>query len=579
VQVTVAPAAAAVAAGSSIQFSAQVQGDGENKGVVWSVNGIPGGNSTVGMIDAKGNFTAPALTQPANVSITATSIRNMLDSNTASLDILVPGKVAATTHPLVALYSLTPPANSTVFVQFGLDTTYGFQTAPQPAPSNGAPLNIQVAGMRAGTPYHMRAVVQLGNGVIFDDTDQTFMTGAVPSNILTQITATTTPGMTPQSGIEMLDTILPAGRLQVSAIDLSGNLVWYYHYTGKSAEFAQPVQFMPNGDLLLVISPGSEALLHAPTLPAGTISVVREIDLVGNTVKEISIDDLNARLITAGYNITLGNFHHDVLPLPNGHWIVLTSIIKAFTDLPYHPGTINVLGDALVDLDANLNPVWVWNAYDHLNINRQPTNFPDWTHSNAVIYSPDDGNLFLSVRHQNWVLKIDYQNGNGAGDILWHLGYQGEFTLSGGTSPTDWFYAQHGPHFVSPNSTGKFSLVLFDNGDDRVYPLTDPCTIKVTPSCRYSTVPVMDIDEQAMTASISFRYGVTPYSLWGGTAQVLKNGSVEFDVCAATSVPPSSEIYEVTQSATPQVVWHLHVDGQNAYRAFRLPSLYQGIQW
>ena len=63
-----------------------------------------------------------------------------------------------------------------------------------------------------------------------------------------------------------------------------------------------------------------------------------------------------------------------------------------------------MLGDALVDLDQNHNPVWVWDTFDHLcsatvttpclDINRHPLDFPDWTHSNALVYSPDDGNLF-----------------------------------------------------------------------------------------------------------------------------------------------------------------------------------------
>ena len=35
------------------------------------------------------------------------------------------------------------------------------------------------------------------------------------------------------------------------------------------------------------------------------------------------------------------------------------------------------------------------------------------------------------------------------------LGYQGDFTLVGGTDPTDWFYAQHGPSFVTTNTTGQ----------------------------------------------------------------------------------------------------------------------------
>ena len=126
-----------------------------------------------------------------------------------------------------------------------------------------------------------------------------------------------------------------------------------------------------------------------------------------------------------------------------------------------------MLGDALVDLDQNHNPVWVWDTFDHLcpatptgpclDINRHPLGFPDWTHSNALVYSPDDGNLILSMRNQSWVLKIDYQDGQGSGDILWRLGPQGDFTLTNG-GIDDWFYAQHYANFVSPNSTGVFNL-------------------------------------------------------------------------------------------------------------------------
>ena len=117
-------------------------------------------------------------------------------------------------------------------------------------------------------------------------------------------------------------------------------------------------------------------------------------------------------------------------------------------------------------------PVWAWNEFNHLDINRQPYSYPDWTHTNAVLYSPSDGNLIISIRHQNWLVKIDYNNGIGTGNIIWHLGYQGDFTLlnadgSTDTNPFDWFYAQHGPNFTTTNTSGQFSLVLFDNGDDR----------------------------------------------------------------------------------------------------------------
>ncbi len=204
--------------------------------------------------------------------------------------------------------------------------------------------------------------------------------------------------------------------------------------------------------------------------------------------------------------------------------------------------------------------------------------FPDWLHTNAILYSLDDGNVIISIRHQNWLLKIDYANGAGAGDIIWRLGYQGDFALSGGTDPTDWFYAQHGPSFVSTNTTGKFSLAVFDNGDDRFFPTGQVLCTTQSASC-YSTAQIYELDETAKTANLIFNAPVPSYSFFGGNMGVLANGNVEF--CASAESPSivAGDVYEITQSGSAQTVWHLKVSGQWIYRGQRLPSLYPGVQW
>ena len=234
------------------------------------------------------------------------------------------------------------------------------------------------------------------------------------------------------------------------------------------------------------------------------------------------------------------------------------------------------MGTAVVDLDPNENVAWVWDAFDHLDVNRHPMSFPDWTHGNALAYSADDGNLLLSLRHQSWVLKIDYQNGNGSGDILWKLGYQGDFELSS-NNPSDWFYAQHDANIASPNSTGDFQLALFDNGDDRVVDSGgETCTI--VPPC-YSAAAIFDVNESTMTASREWSY-MRPYSLWGGVTHVLPNSDVFVYETAPTDLNfTSARVSEVTQNANPAVVWQLVISGQNSYRTLHIPSLYPGVQW
>jgi arylsulfate sulfotransferase len=494
----------------------------------------------------------------------------------------VTGTVASTPNPLVAMYSLTLTQTATVTVVFGKTTSYGLTTSAQQTPAGGGQVAILVAGMQANTTYHMQAQVQYSDGRTAFDTDRTFTTGSYPAGLLPTLTATTAPGQTPQPGVEIINPI--GSPVQLVATDLSGNIIWaYYDPTiniGLSSWLA-PKQ-LANGDYIQMVAPSSSLPLTSP-VPAAADNLVREFDLAGNTVKQITMTQLNAALAAAGFDLTLQLFSHDITVLPNGHWIVLANTLKNVV-LTGATTPTTVLGDVLVDLDTNMKPVWVWNEFDHLDVNRHPWNFPDWTHTNAVIYSQDDGDLLVSMRHQNWIVKVDYSNGTGTGDILWHLGAGGDFTLVGGTSPTDWNYAQHGIAFTTPNTSGQFGLAVMDNGDDRIYPggnpnVGVPCGVNGAPAC-YSTSIVFHLDEGSKTATLDFHQIQPPslYNYFGGNALALDNGDVEYDLCGLT--PVASEVMEVTNDkSNPQTVWTLNLNNNNAYRSYRQSSLYPGVQW
>jgi len=489
-------------------------------------------------------------------------------SSTVNLAVM-PG-VFATNNPQVAMYVYAATQTASVSVEFGTDTTYGTHTWAVNSPQGGGPVQILVAGMRANTTYHMRADVTNADGSQTVDLDHTFTTGAPPASLVPQFTVTNPNGLTPSSGAIMWDLTeeTNSDQLDILATDTAGHVIWYYDYSSP-VTIPQPIRLMPNGHILLNLSGDSPS-------SAGTI---REIDLAGNTISEFSAAQVNSWLNAAGYNITMGWLHHDVLPLPNGHLIVLLNHYVNFTNLPGHPGTTQVLGDALVDLDQNHNVAWYWDSFDYLDVNRQVLNFPDWTHSNAIVYSPDDGNLLLSMRDQSWVIKIDYENGQGSGDILWRLGYQGDFTLTNGQNP-DWFYAQHFPSIVSPNSTGTFSLVVFDDGDNRVLDSAgDICGAPGQIAC-YSRVPIYQLDESALTATLLWQDTLSPvYTFWGGSAQQLADTDVAFGITAPSDDPNGARYMEVTNATPPQVVLQMEVSNHNAYRAVLMPSLYPGVQW
>lgn len=96
----------------------------------------------------------------------------------------------------------------------------------------------------------------------------------------------------------------------------------------------------------------------------------------------------------------------------------------------------------------------------------------------------------------------------------------------------------------------------------------------------FSTIPVFRIDENAKTATLTFHQKLGPslYSFFGGNAELLNNGNYEYDL-AGVGIS-TSDIFEVTpEKLNPTTVWHMDLTSNNAYRGFRLPSLYPGVQW
>jgi len=569
---SISPSAVALSLGQTTQFHAVLPGSAQD--IIWSVNSISGGNATVGTVDGTGNYTAPSDTQSMAVTITATSGSGSSSSVSAQVFVVAPGAVVPTINPQVALYTITPPAAANVTIRFGPTTTYGLSTWTQGAPTGGGPVSTLVAGMVMNSIYHMQATLNFGGGVTFIDNDHIFKTGTLPAASLPPLTATTTPGMTPQSGVELLDLVNFSGASVNSLVvtDLSGNILWTYN-PGLSGVVPNPIKLLPNGHFMINFS--GSAL-------DGQNSVLQEVDLSGQVVWQMTAAQLNEALAAAtctGCNITVVGTHHDFAVLPNGHLIVIASQQQTLSGLTGFPNPVTVTGDVLIDLDQNRNPVWLWSTFDHLDPNRNGISFPDWTHSNSVVYSPDDKALILSMRNQSWVIKIDYNDAQGTGNILWKLGYQGDFALQGGTDPVDWFYAQHDANVISPNSSGTFQILLFDDGDDRVLDSSgDVCG--TTTAC-YTRVPILQLDETAETATIEWVDDLAPvYVFFGGSARLLANGNVEFAECAPIAPPGAPvAIYEVTKTSPPQTVWQMQITGQDAYRGFRIPSLYPGVQW
>ena len=299
---------------------------------------------------------------------------------------------------------------------------------------------------------------------------------------------------------------------------------------------------------------------------------VRKFDLTGMTLLETNASRVNEQLTGMGKR-KISAFHHEARPLSNGRVAVLGNVEQILTDVQ-GPGPVDVMGDMIVVLDRDLNVVWTWDTFDNLDANRRAVlgetcpnagcpltpsaaTANDWTHGNAIQQTAD-GNLLYSTRHQDWLIKIAYENGNGDGHIIWRMGNEGDFTINS-TDPYPWFTHQHDGNFELGD---PFKLLVFDDGNTRITAMNGG----------NSRGQVFQIDEQNHVATPLLNADLGVYSEAVGSAQVLRNGNFHFD---AGFVQENNTIdsYSFEVSPSGQILYNAH---QNAilYRSFRMTDMY-----
>src|SRR5213076_3092049 len=127
VSVTIAPTSATVAARGTQQFTATVQNT-SNTAVTWQVNGVTGGNATVGTISSSGLYTAPAVVpNPAIVTVTAVSQADPTKSASGKVTITQTAVVRVTISPVAATVGAGGTQQFTATVQNTSNTAVTWQ--------------------------------------------------------------------------------------------------------------------------------------------------------------------------------------------------------------------------------------------------------------------------------------------------------------------------------------------------------------------------------------------------------------------------------------------------------------------
>ena len=498
-----------------------------------------------------------------------------------------------TANPLVALLSAPPCAAGVVAMRASIlrsGAAIPFDTSWVNCISK-QDVNILVAGMRASTGYTITP--QTTNGTTVTNGTALSYTTGTPSVTLAGATVVI-PQSSSDSQPERFYLMSLTAPNVPEAIDNTGAPVWYYvDPSGSTPTLTRPIA---GGDIL-VYANGANSTGSSVT----NSQIVREIDLAGNIVHETTSTRLGEQVaamagvtqscFVGGTDCIGGGIDHEALKMPNGNYLVEMDEEQIFTNgaqgsSPTNP--VDIIGDVIVELNPQWQVIWYWRAFDWLNVDRAAilgetcannqggcppviltTGIAnDWLHGNAVQYNVADGSFIFSLRHQDWIIKVNFDNGAGTGNVIWTMGLDGDFTINS-SDPYPWFSHQHDPGFVQ---NGNTTLAVFDNGNTRVAPPPLGLGLPQGTLDGDSRGYVLSVDQVNMVVTPILMADLGFFSEALGTSELLANGDYHFDAGFADAVPSYAQYIEVLPDATKSFT--LQMSNVKCYRSIRMDNLY-----
>jgi hypothetical protein len=236
--VGIAPHAITVSANDTVPFTVIVSGL-TSTDVTWSVNGILGGNPSVGTISTDGFYTAPNLVNSPTTQYTvrATSTDDLDQFDEAVVSVISTGAGYQFNANTVSVQYGTPPNTKPLYLNDGLSVRYGTQPNNQPIFVNdgvsvryGTPLNNQPLylndglSVRYGTPANISAIysndaVSVGSGPFLFSLSP----GTIPKGTTTTLTANGTL-LNGATGIECFRTTNGAVETGISFSNINVNI-------------------------------------------------------------------------------------------------------------------------------------------------------------------------------------------------------------------------------------------------------------------------------------------------------------------------------------------------------------------
>ena len=281
VQVSISPTSASLAVNTTRQFTATVTGT-TNTSVQWSVDGVTGGNSTVGTISTSGLYTAPATTgshtvratsnadpaKSASASVTVTTVAVSISPTSVSLAINSTQQFTATvtgTTNTAVTWSVdgVNGGNSTV----GTISTSGLYTAPGSTGSH----TVRATSNADPTKSASAAVTVNPSGIVVSISPTS---ASVPANTTKQFAATVTG--TSNIGVQWYVDGVLGGAPSTGTITTSGL------YTAPTTAGSHTVTITSNAD-------PTKSASSAVTVTVITISISpTSVTVAGNATKQFA---------------------------------------------------------------------------------------------------------------------------------------------------------------------------------------------------------------------------------------------------------------------------------------------------
>ena len=338
--------------------------------------------------------------------------------------------------------------------------------------------------------------------------------------------------------------LLNAGTYSL-IVDKAGNLRYYLDCGSRALDFRR---FDLAGSSYYAYNTIDAEVVQAPGTGIGSVHVL------DGSFKEIG----QLRLLPHGSHGAYPADVHEFLLFSPTHWLAMAYVPTTLdlSGLNSSWGTAAQVSACIVQEVKDGSVVFEWNSTDYPELYDQSVDgnaftngtISDYAHLNSVIPDPRDGNLILSFRHLDEILKVDRVTGN----ILWILGGTGDmFGLAG---------SQRFSHQHHATVQDDGTLLVFDNGN----PAGPTRVLSFTLNESLKTVTAFSVLGQKPAG--------WAFSSYMGSAQKLDAGRYLVGWGGTFGTNPSDP--DVSELLNGAPVWSLTFDSAATftYRAFQIPA-------